>query len=218
MRLRRAALRFAIAVTLGVLQACATTQDGELAASKAKAVPPAAEIPVAKAAPIGEDTIGRYGGEFVPQASAGTVTPLIILMPVTPSQYAAQGTGRLYDGHAAYPPPGQAAPPQPPFAEAAGRGIAGGLIGGVIGAQLGSGSGRHVAAGVGAAAGTMIGMGTSGNPCASPNFGTVAGATAGGVLGNQIGSGSGRTAATAFGALVGAIAGTHAGATAPGCN
>ena len=182
-------------------------------------VPPTSGVAASKPAPIGDDTIGRYGSDVFPATSAGTVMPVISLMPVAPAKYAEPGTARPLHGYAPYPPPppGQAAPP-PPYSEAAGRGVAGGVIGGVLGAQFGSGSGRHVAAGVGAATGAMIGMGTSGNPCASPNFGTFAGATAGGILGNQIGSGSGRTAATAIGAIVGAMGGTHAGATTPGCN
>jgi hypothetical protein len=199
-----------------VLQGCASwrgdsrpiPQGGE------RLVPPPAETSEMKPAPIGENTVMRYGGELPPKQSEGTVTPTISFMEGAPPQ-----AGPGVPWYVPYfPPPRSAAQPaHEPYSHAVERAVTGALIGGIVGAQFGSGSGRHVGAGIGAAAGTMIGLGASDNPCAAPHGGTIAGAALGGVLGNQIGSGSGRSAATALGAMLGALAGTQAGATTPGC-
>ena len=225
MRNRRSerTLFFLMAGALSALQGCASWRgnDAPLAPGGAKAVPPAAEVTTAKLAPIGENTIARYGGDIGTQSGAGTVTPVISLMPVAPPNYGSPGVAGPRPGYAFYPPPPPpgyyATTPHEPYERAVERAIAGGLIGGVIGAQVGSGSGRDVAAGVGAATGALIGLGASGNPCATPHGGTIAGAAVGGILGHQVGDGSGRTAATAFGALLGALAATQAGSTAPDC-
>ena len=208
------------ACALSVLQGCATwrSDDASLAPGGEKAVPPAVAV-APKPTPIGENTIARYGGDIGAQPSAGTVTPVISLMPVAPPNYGSPGMAGPRPGYAFYlPPPGYyQTTPREPYGQAVERAIAGGVIGGVLGAQVGSGSSRNVAAGIGAATGAVIGLGMSGNPCASPNGGTAAGAAIGGILGNQVGDGSGRTAATAIGAVLGALAGTQAGAARDNC-
>jgi hypothetical protein len=201
-----------------VLQGCASWHSAaEPIRPGGEPAVPAARVAAPAPQPIGEETIARYGGDVQRDMHARTVEPVISLMPVAP---AARPTAPVpnrfaYPFYPPPPPPGAQA--YPPYSEAVERAVIGGIVGGIIGAQLRGGSGRAGDAGLGAAMGALVGLGTSGNPCAAPNGGGIAGAVLGGILGNQVGSGNGRNAATAIGATLGAIAGTRAGSPQPDC-
>ena len=210
--------QFVVAIA-AFLAACASTPNDQSVASVAdtRSVPSVAAIATSGESRIGDVVIARYGDDFGASAALVSGPPIIALMPVRPpSPSTVAASNRLrYPLYPPPPPPGAEA--YPPYSEAVERALIGGIVGGLGGAQVRSGGGRAGAAGLGAAMGALVGLGTSGNPCAAPNGGTVAGALVGGILGNQVGSGGGRTAATAVGAALGAIAGTRAGAPQADC-
>ena len=205
---------------LTAFQGCASwlSAQGDLVPGGSNAVPPAAEVAAPRPTLIGENVVARHGGDIGTQPSAAAVAPAVTLMLAPPS-HGAPGMALSRPGYARYPPPPSLSyASAPELSEVAlERAIMGGLIGAILGAQLRSGGGKAGATGLGAATGALVGLGTSGNPCAAPNGGAIAGAVVGGILGHQVGSGNGRNAATAVGAALGAIAGTRAGTAQPDC-
>lgn len=158
----------ALSVTL-LLQGCASwrADDAPLPTQASKAVPAATLTAAPQPGRIGENTIARYGGDISAPAHAGTITPVISLMPVAPAQYGAPGMVRPERRYGFDPPP-QGQPAPEPTAAMAGRGgygnpcasspgaaLAGAVIGGVLGHQVGDGSGRNAATALGAALGAL---------------------------------------------------------------